>query len=155
MKTQYFEKWKVDISSSSKLQFFSIFKDNYEVEPYLNTIGNFDQRRQYTKLRISNHKLAIESGRFHKTSIEDRLCTLCNDHKIESEIHMLYNCAYFGDLRKELLNKIGISIDDHDQSDYSKLTFDLFHSTDETTIQYFSKFIFKCFKYREEKLNSQ
>ena len=151
MKDHYFEKWKADLSISRKLEFFKTFKDSYESENYLNTINNFNQRRHFTKFRISNHKLAIESGRYNKTKIEDRLCNLCNHHKIESEIHMLYHCPFYDDLRKEFYEKIDFF--SNNQSDYSTCTFDLFHSKNENTIQYFSKFIYKSFTLRQEELS--
>ena len=67
MKTQYFDLWKNILSKSPKLSFYQTFKEYYEEEHYLNTLSIFDERKQLSQLRISNHKLAIETGRYTYT----------------------------------------------------------------------------------------
>ena len=151
MKNQYFEKWKIDVQASSKLSFFSSFKNDYECETYLDTINNFEERRHFTRIRLSNHRLAIESGRYTKIPLEDRLCNFCDDRAIESEFHMLYQCSFYKNIRKDFYDKISLN---YEQIDNLKLTYELFHSTSEKTIQHFSKFIYKCFKSREDKILS-
>jgi len=152
MKNAYFEKWKSDIQTSNKLSFFRSFKDNYESEKYLDIIDNFEQRRHFTKFRVSNHQLAIETGRYQKMPIEDRICTLCDKHVVESEIHLLFHCPFYTHLRNEFFGQID-SNDINQQSDHLKLTRKLFHSNDEKTIQRFSKYIHKCFKSRQDELS--
>ena len=150
MKNHYFETWKVDCLASNKLKFFNIFKDNYETEPYLNVIDNFEQRRHFSKFRISNHKLEIEAGRYSNTKAEDRLCTVCDLSKIENEFHLLYHCPFYDDLRNEFYDKISHPC----QVNFSNLnlTSELFRSDDKDIIQYLSKYIYKCFKRRQDKL---
>lgn len=50
-------------------------------------------------LRISNHFLRIETGRFSLTSlsIEDRKLYLCED-AIENELHLLFDCDCYYEL---------------------------------------------------------
>ena len=69
-------------------------------------------RRNLTKLRISAHNLAIETGRYSKksssscTDTEKRLCFNCKS--IESEFHLIFECQLYEDVRKqfvELLNE--------------------------------------------------
>lgn len=154
MKNQYFKKWKMDLSSSKKLEFFRIFKDNYETEDYLNQIHYFDQRRKFTKFRISNHKLAIETGRYFKDKTAEkhlRQCKCCDNGAIESEMHLLYHCPLYDHLRNEFFEKIkqtNINI-----SDYSEYTYKLFNSQNNNTNFYLSKFIEKCLNLREDKLS--
>jgi len=95
MENQYLQKWRYTLSKSRKLQFFASFKDSYEIENYLNVISNFDQRRQFTKLRISNHKLAIEEGRYSKTPQNERYCNLCSQEVTESEQHFIFHCPLY------------------------------------------------------------
>jgi len=150
MKEQYFEKWKNDLANSSKLEFFTSFKDHYESEHYLNIIENFDQRRYFTKLRISNHNLAIETGRYDKTPVTNRLCLLCSKQEIETELHLIYHCPFYSDLRKEFYSKIDFT--DSAQIDYQTFTSNLFNSNNKNTILHFSKFIYKCFNIRQNEL---
>jgi hypothetical protein len=53
-KEKYVEFWKHKITKSPKLSFFCQFKKDYKLEDYLN----------FSKFRISNHKLEIEYGRY-------------------------------------------------------------------------------------------
>ena len=43
------------------------FKNKFCKEGYLDTISNRTHRVWYTKIRISNHRFTVETGRFSKT----------------------------------------------------------------------------------------
>ena len=60
-------------TNSSKLKFLRSMKNTYNRETYLK-INNFKNRRALTKLRTSNHLLAIETGRWTKIERENLLC---------------------------------------------------------------------------------
>ena len=150
MKNNYFKLWKNQLKHSSKLAFYETFKEFYEEEKYLNVITNFEQRQQFTKFRISNHKLAIETGRYTKpiTPRDKRLCSLCNnDTAVETELHLIFECPSYSKIRFDFHSKIK-----------DKITFSpnhvtsLMKSVDETVIIYLSIFIWKCFQSRKEKL---
>ena len=49
---------------------------------------------------INWEKLAIEAGRFQNIDREQRLCTFCNQHQIETEFHFLLICPKYIELRK-------------------------------------------------------
>ena len=42
-------------------------------------------------MRISAHKLEIETGRYTKTTREERLCKLCS-LEVEDELHFIMSC---------------------------------------------------------------
>ena len=50
------------------------------------------QEKTLVKLRISNHRLNIETGRYEKISRCDRTCLVCS-LDIEDEIQFLFDCA--------------------------------------------------------------
>ena len=58
-----------------------------------------------TKLRLSNHRLAIETGRHHEVSRDERFCTFCPGH-IEDEFHFLFECTALRHLRERLLDPV-------------------------------------------------
>ena len=72
-----------------------------------------EKRKLLTKLRISNHNLAIEKGRhtIPKTPISERYCTQCNTNSIEDEIHFLLVCPKYQSQRQELLKNINLPYD--------------------------------------------
>ena len=55
-----------------------------------------------TKFRLSNHRLAIETGRHNNTPLEMRFCTFCPD-KIEDETHFLFECSLLKHLRDRFI----------------------------------------------------
>ena len=86
----------------SKLRTYSLIKNTFQREDYLTNIRNTKQRQNLTKLRLSNHKLRIETGRHDKLPKEQRTCELCNNG-IEDEIHFMVSCPELYTLRKPLL----------------------------------------------------
>ena len=146
LKNKYFQHWKSILKNSPKLSFYGTFKQCYEEEPYLNLLNSFEHRRLFTKFRISNHDLQIETRRYNKIAREDRICTMCNENTIESEQHLIQQCSLNSDLRLEFQSKI------QDKIDFSKnYIATLMKSTDSYVVFHLSKFISKCFLKRKEK----
>lgn len=92
------------INDSAKLRTYTRFKCSIKVEEYLNYIKCPLQRKYITKLRLSNHKLAIETGRYTNESVEKRLCTACN--VLEDEFHLLLKCQKYNTQRESMYNSI-------------------------------------------------
>ena len=59
-------------TDSGKMQFLRKIKDNYAFEPYLN-IQNSHHRKSISQIRLSSHRLAIETGRWQNILRENRL----------------------------------------------------------------------------------
>ena len=58
-----------------------------------------------TKLRVSSHCLAIETGRYHKPTslpVDQRLCAECG--VLEDEAHFLCDCVRYSFLREDLFS---------------------------------------------------
>ena len=92
---------------NNKLRTYSTIKDAFALEPYLTESPLFI-RRDITRLRISCHPLAIETGRYSKPKIpvENRLCELCNMHCVEDEYHMLLVCPFYSNERALMFDEI-------------------------------------------------
>jgi hypothetical protein len=150
MKTCYFNLWNNILNNSIKLSFYKTFKEYYEEEKYLTTLNNIKERQQLTQLRISNHKLAIETGRYTrpKTPQHQRFCLLCNNGTIETEEHMISDCQAYSNIRLEFQSKLEGKIDFS-----TNYITKLMKSADDNVIFYLSKFISKCFNHRKEKLS--
>ena len=78
----------------------------FSMEPHITKL-HFKARQQMSKLRLSDHNLEIERGRYHRPSLkpEDRTCIIC-PQKIEDEIHFLTECTAYSDERQNLVNSI-------------------------------------------------
>ena len=81
-------------------------KIEYAPSHYLDLTTRTSERRVLTKLRISNHKLMIELGRYNQISRDNRLCQICGSNQIEDEIHFLFHCSKYSILRDNFYNKI-------------------------------------------------
>jgi len=75
----------------SAREFYKVVKKDFKFEEYLIRLSKQD-RIYITKLRTSNLKLPIETGRWNNISKELRLCTFCNK-KIGDEYHILFTCT--------------------------------------------------------------
>ena len=58
------------------------------------------------KLRISNHKLMIETGRYDKTPHNDRFCLVCNSGIIEDIFRFLLHCPKYSIPKERFYNQI-------------------------------------------------
>ena len=72
-------------------------------------VTNIRHRITLTKLRLSNHKLAIETGRYVRPykKLEERICPICKKD-VEDEIYFLTLCPAYQEKRStlfEYLNK--------------------------------------------------
>ena len=94
-------------NQGNKLRTYRIFKNDYHLEPYISTL-KFSKTRSYlAKFRLSSHKLPIETGRYNKTPINERVCP-CNNTKNEvgDEKHLLLSCSFNKELRTKLFHEI-------------------------------------------------
>ena len=110
-KYKIIKSWENNLETR-KLKFYKLFNDRYQEQKYLRVIKNFEQRKQFTKFRISNRQLAIETGRYLRQIIEvnQKICMFCDRNETETEEHLLYICLLYDTLRFEFFQKIDMSI---------------------------------------------
>ena len=87
-----------------KLRNYIRFKKSFQFEPYLQ-LPKFI-RRDFTKLRISNHCLNIEKGRWSQTPLDQRFCTRCHQNIIDDECHFLLECVALNIPREKYFDKL-------------------------------------------------
>ena len=85
-----------------KLNFYFTFKTDVSKSEYLDPIKTEKHRQAVAKLRSSNHKSRIETDRYHLPKIPEnlRICQLCSSNKAENEIHFLFVCNSYKNLRQ-------------------------------------------------------
>ena len=135
-------------NQGNKLRTYRKFKDTYEREQYLN-IHNFSHRRAMAKLRISDHPLQIEVGRYNRTPPSDRICTLCNAKDIENEVHFVLECELYSDIRNSFINALNFDTRAK-QLVKDELFVYIMKSSDNIVLQKLCEFIYTCFKKRKE-----
>ena len=87
-------------------------KKNYSLSAYLDSTRKNSMRRTLVKLRIGCHNLRVETGRYDKIPLEERICPLCIGNKIEDETHLLLDCQRYSSMRDIFLSKVETKIDE-------------------------------------------
>ena len=90
------------------LPMLKYYKINFCYEMYLDTLLS-KLRNILTKLRLSSHKLRIESDRYNRnrTPRDLRYCILCNVNDVEAAYHFVLVCPSY---RRNILRLITIEI---------------------------------------------
>ena len=155
LKNKYIDFRKKKVESSTKLDFYGKFKYEHKAEDYLDIIPTINGKRDYTKFRTSNHKLAMETLRFKRPVVprEQRLCEFCNQNEIEDEYHMIFSCKIYADLRVTFLDKLRtiLGICPANKDEFTKT---IFNTSNRLAIIYTSSFINKCFLRRKSLLKA-
>ena len=152
MQKKYITHWKHSLCNSQKLEFYSVFKDSYTPSIYLDVTRKNPNRKTLVKLRISNHKLNIETGRYNKISRCDRICPVCS-LDIEDEIHFLFDCAKYSSIRDDFFNKIANRIPNYKHIPISTLIIQLMNSTDYYLNKQLVQYVTSCLEMRDNLLS--
>ena len=65
-------------------------------------------KKDYVKLRISNHSLLVETKRYSRPKIlrENRICEFCHLNEVEDETHLLFYCPQHTTFRGTFMDKM-------------------------------------------------
>ena len=92
LRDQFIQKWFSEMHNASRGLFYSMFKKDFEIENYLLRLSD-THRIWITKMRTSNIRFPIETGRWYNIPREERFCHLCNINLIGDEYHFLFCCS--------------------------------------------------------------
>ena len=76
IKQKYIIYMQHTIHHSKKVRFYNIFKRDYKISSYLDLTRNSTNKGDLVKLRTSNQKRMIETGRHYQTPHNGRFCPL-------------------------------------------------------------------------------
>lgn len=113
LQNRYKQYWNTDIdnliqNNSSKLDMYREIKQDFYYEPYLDMVGDRTHQVALTRLRLSNHRLHIEMGRYARPKLQRalRVCILCNSGEVEDESHFLLHCSQYSEERNNMIYKL-------------------------------------------------
>ncbi len=101
------ERWKQSVLSKPKLRTYKLFKQELKTEDYVNCLMTRFQRSTFAKFRCGILPIQIEVGRFRGQRECDRKCPICKT-AVESEIHFMFECPRYHNVRNEFLTNIGV-----------------------------------------------
>ena len=143
LRDQYITNWDVSVTSCSSMILYKELKPVFERSSYLDIVDNKKHRNIIAKLRLSSHKLSIETGRHQNIDRDQRKCILCNLNDIEDEFHFVLKCPYYNDVRNALIPK------------YYRIRPNMFkfikllNSSNKTVLRKLAMYCLTCFKIRE------
>ena len=85
-----------DTTDHNKLRTYKTLKVSFTREPYIMLVRNRNQRSNLTRLRVSSHNLAIESGRKTRpvTPIDQRICLYCKPEPHNHPPQLILNSIF-------------------------------------------------------------
>ena len=101
----FMQNWHDRINNSSRANFYKIIMQ-FWFQPHQEKINVYKYIQALSKLRVSSHRLAIESGRWARPTripIGERKCVNCNI--LEDEFHFVIECNMYTDLRIKYIPK--------------------------------------------------
>lgn len=100
----------INRSGGNKLRTYCKFKSCFGMEYYLRCDLNSKFQKIIARLRLSAHKLRIETDRYNSKNAyippECRLCTNCDLGKVEDEFHFILECPKYDSDRLIFFNII-------------------------------------------------
>lgn len=103
LKDQYLQEWFSEVNTSPKSLCYKIFKTEFKFENYLSILPlNF--LFIMCKFRCSNHRLPVETGRWHNIPRAERLCHRCGSDDIGDEFHYILTCNALNEERRKYLS---------------------------------------------------
>ena len=114
--------WRNELHKKPKLNLYQKVKKSYVPEKYVTQNLPPDLRSCIAQLRFGVLPLHIKTGRFSGKSRDQRVCNLCNSNKIEDELHFVFSCEKYNDLRHTMYQKVMKQHSDFESKDvYEKL----------------------------------
>ena len=105
---RYIQYWSDCIKTLGKMMdTYCLMKQMFGLENYIRAVNVRAHRISLFKIRISNHRLAIETDRFSKIPWKERPCVCCkvaNISEIEAEKRVLLRCSKFTGIRNHFLS---------------------------------------------------
>ena len=105
----YKEKLMLEIQKKPKLRLYSKVKQCLETERYVKLNMTANERSMLAQLRMGILPIKVETGRFVNLKINERICDVCPENKIEDELHFLFNCEAYSDARREFIKEVSLN----------------------------------------------
>ena len=133
-------------------------KKNYNFRKLLNVnilhlfissrVRHYDERQNFFKFKISDHKLMIQHGRYqiNHSPREKRLCPLSNSNQVENEIHFLFQYNKYSVQTQVFIYQINRIIPDFDKKSSAESIKLIMNSNEHHVDKLVMKFVSSCMK---------
>jgi len=108
LKDNYYQKWKQEISTMSKLDVYQDMKDEHKLEDYITAkYLSSKQRSLIARARSGTLHIEIERGRWQGKARDQRLCRQCTAGQVETMDHFILHCTAYHVERQTLIENTG------------------------------------------------
>ena len=142
----FLQNWSERLEASSRASFYKHICI-FQFQPCLDKVVTRKFRVALSKLRLSSHRLLIESGRWNRPQPiprEQRLCAICN--YLEDEYHLLFECSLYNNERVGFLKPYYL----RRKSMFKAV--ELMQSSNAKVLKNLAVYIYKCFEIRNAAL---
>ncbi len=148
-KQKYCKQRKTETQTINKLECYNLLDREFQLAQYLTQIKHPQKRQTLTKYGLSDHKLAIETGRYKREWLEraKRICVHCETGEVETETHFLINCPKYNEIREELFPKFKEKIPDLLTLQQDKII-QIFLGEDSSTVGLAGEYVCACHNLR-------
>ena len=134
------------LNMSSSMTMYRELKPHFGRAAYLTTLLNKKLRNALSKLRLSSHRLALETGRHTGVERQNRKCAFCVKDDLEDEYHFVLICPRYNNLRTQLIKQ-------YYYRNPSMLKFLQLLNTSGKVLKHLAIYISKAFEERNRALN--
>ena len=105
--SSYKRAWAVRTDENTgKLRTYKTVKSNgYHAEHYVTSHMPRSFRSAMAKFRLGVAPIRLETGRYERLPVEQRLCQMCENRCAEDENHVILKCPFYDDLRYSLVKE--------------------------------------------------
>ena len=98
---------KLECENKPKLRTFLKIKDFGQISPHVGRTLSFVERKVVSQLRLGVLPLRLETARYLRPILPEteRVC-YCSSGEVENELHFMFQCAKYDDLRSNWLNNL-------------------------------------------------
>lgn len=94
------------IDQKVKLRTYRTFCVGLTPSAHVKCNMNKSTRSLLSQLRCGILHLRIETGRFNRELLQDRICRMCNLNQVESETHFIFDCPAYVEDRRDLISAL-------------------------------------------------
>ena len=105
VKDTFIQEWHSRLENTTRARTFT-YITRFDYQPYLDILKVKKFQTSLSRLRLSSHRLEVETGRWtkpEKITFDNRKCMFCNT--LEDEFHFVLKCDLYKDLRKTYIAK--------------------------------------------------
>ena len=108
--TLYKQEWATSLRTNDRFSFYSTFKSNFSLSPYLKDLEHAKVRNVRIRLRLGVPPLKTHKLRFAtNTTQADLTCPFCRNDT-ETEMHFILICPRYKEIRELYIKKQTITV---------------------------------------------